>query len=229
MGNNLYFDEAGDLTLFDKKKRAIPLGANGVSRYFALGVAVISENSSLAPQLMKLRSDLLADPLLKNIPSMEKTKRFFHAKDDHIAVKRDVFRLLEENDFAIYIAVIDKIALQKQAREEFIAGFGKMTQTSIYMKLVSHIFENNLPLDLKSKLYFSYRSKTTENTALSKVIQSSGINNEINCCHPSEHIGLQVVDYCLWAFQRFHERGEDYYYNRIATKFIKITGELGSL
>jgi hypothetical protein len=83
--NNYYVDEAGDLTLFNKRGRVI-VGREGVSRLFMVGVAYLSEPSVAHSKLEKLRAQLLSDPYFKKVPSMQpsqkKTALCFHAKDD---------------------------------------------------------------------------------------------------------------------------------------------------
>jgi hypothetical protein len=98
-GAQEYFvDEAGDLTLFDRHKRPA-VGREGVSHTFAVAAALIADPIGLASRLDSLRTQLLSDPLLAGVPSMEpaagKTARFFHAKDDLPEVRREVFRLLD--------------------------------------------------------------------------------------------------------------------------------------
>src|SRR5581483_7775454 len=95
--HNYFVDEAGDLTLFDKRGRVI-VGQEGVSRCFAVGAALVPDLSSLDAQLTALRTQLLTDPYFAAVPSMQhetgKTARSFHAKDDTAEVRREVFKIL---------------------------------------------------------------------------------------------------------------------------------------
>lgn len=84
-----FVDEAGDLSLFNKRGVNI-VGRNGVSKFFLLGAVRIYNPESASIEVETLRQELLSDPKLKNIPSMDpckgKTARQFHAKDDHRVV-----------------------------------------------------------------------------------------------------------------------------------------------
>lgn len=62
-----YVDEAGDLTLFDKRGR-IMLGKNGVSNTFMIGVVRLENPLLVGEKLEALRSSLLVDERFKNIP-----------------------------------------------------------------------------------------------------------------------------------------------------------------
>lgn len=64
-----YVDEAGDLTLFNKKGRII-IGEEGVSHLFMVGVAYLPFPERAATLLNQLRTELLADPYFRNVPSM---------------------------------------------------------------------------------------------------------------------------------------------------------------
>jgi len=80
-----FVDEAGDLTLFNKRGKII-VGSQGVSKFFMLGVADIPNPKNVHYTLNKLRAELLADPYFKNVPSMRpeasKTAISFHASKD---------------------------------------------------------------------------------------------------------------------------------------------------
>ena len=92
-----FVDEAGDLTLFNKRGQLL-VGRSGVSRVFLVGVAHLPDPAAARRALAGLRDRLLGDPYFKGVPSMRaeagKTALCFHAKDDLPEVRREVFRLL---------------------------------------------------------------------------------------------------------------------------------------
>lgn len=114
-----FVDEAGDTTLFGRygKER---LGEDGVSRFFIVGRLEVDDAEALAAELDTLRAELLADPLLNSVPSMQaaqqKTARFFHAKDDVPEVRLHVFRVLRRHAVRFSAVVKDKAALLGSVR-----------------------------------------------------------------------------------------------------------------
>ena len=87
-----FVDEAGDLTLFNKKGKVI-IGQEGCSNYFILGIAQINNPHETRVKINELRNIILSDAYLKGIPSVQtKTKYFFHAKDDCPEVRRDFYK-----------------------------------------------------------------------------------------------------------------------------------------
>ncbi len=116
--HNYFVDETGDLALFDKRGRTI-VGKTGVSRVFMVGVAHLPDPQVGQQKLEKLRSELLADPYFKDVPSMRseanKTAICFHAKDDLPEVRREVFKLLPEIDPKVQVVIRRKEYLAKSA------------------------------------------------------------------------------------------------------------------
>ena len=82
---HFFVDEAGDPALFNSKGRIL-VGEEGCSLYFILGKLDVADPVALQSALDDLRTDLLADPYFKRVPSMQanqrKTALAFHAKDD---------------------------------------------------------------------------------------------------------------------------------------------------
>ncbi len=100
-----FVDEAGDLTLFNRKGNVI-IGQEGCSNYFILGVAQINNPHETRMKINELREVILSDPYLQSIPSVQrKTKYFFHAKDDCPEVRRDVYRLIASLDAKVYCII----------------------------------------------------------------------------------------------------------------------------
>lgn len=226
-----FVDEAGDTTLFNKHKHPAKLGDGGASRYFMVGVARLDDPDSVAEKIEALRKDLIADPTLKNIPSIRKSEVCFHAKDDFQAVRREVFRLLETIDFSMHVAVRRKKVLINQAQLLFATSGKKMTESVIYDDLIKRLFKNLLHRADENKIIFAKRGKTFSNASLRTALgraqenfqKSHGVaghnNHDVIAAHPKDYVGLQVVDYALWALQRMYEREEDYYFQKISSKF----------
>ena len=65
-----FVDEAGDPNLFNGRKQVI-IGQPGCSSYFILGALHIADSETVSQALNQLRTDLLADPYFKRVPSMQ--------------------------------------------------------------------------------------------------------------------------------------------------------------
>lgn len=110
-----YVDESGDGVLFDRRGRVV-LDVPDTPKFFILGLLDVTEPDTLDHALGALREDLLQDPYFAGVPSMKKTARAFHAKDDLAEVRREVFRVLAEQDVRFSAVVKDMRAVHDYVR-----------------------------------------------------------------------------------------------------------------
>lgn len=234
--NHYYVDEAGDLTLFNKHGRIV-IGKKGVSRLFMVGMAYLPNPKLAKDELEKLRSELLADPYFKDVPSLQpstkKTAILFHAKDDLPEVRREIFRLLPKFGAKIQIAIKRKEYLIKTAQLLYRRK-SRLSSNDVYDDLIKRLFKNSLHTAQKNKIIFAQRGKSARQQALEEAIRKAKSNFErktgissdsettIFSGYPSQYAGLQVIDYYLWALQRMFERGEDRFFHLLAPSYRLI-------
>lgn len=225
--SHFFVDEAGDLTLFDRKGRTL-LGREGVSWTFMVGVARIPDPELAHERLEALRRRLLADPYFRNVPSMQvganKTAAAFHAKDDLPEVRREVLSLLPSLQAKVIVAIRRKSSLVEEARGAFLRG-SKIGPDDVYDDLVKRLFKELLHKGDENRIMFARRGKRDRQEALRDAIEHARRNfarrwgdrgsppTEIRSGQPSEAAGLQVVDYYLWALQRLIERREERFFD----------------
>ena len=231
--NHFYVDEAGDLTLFDRKGRVL-VGTAGVSSFFMVGLAHIPAPAKLTSDLRKLRRELLADPYLARIPSMNPARRktavCFHATDDCPEVRREVFRVLGLHDIKVQVAIRRKMELALGLRSRRSHGI-RWRADDVYDDLVKRIFRNVLHKGDENLVVVARRGKSDRIEALTGAIRKAQRNffaaygrpsdkpTDVRPDVPSNSEGLQAIDYCLWALQRLYERGEDRYFTYMQDKF----------
>jgi hypothetical protein len=232
-----FVDEAGDLTLFDKKGRPL-LGKPGVSSIFMVGLVDLPDPEAGHHKLEALRQALLADAYFSGVPSMReesgKTARFFHAKDDVPEVRREVFRLLPQLGCKVQIIIRSKDALTEDAQALFKYRGEKLRANDIYDDLVSRLFRNVLHKADENRVVFARRGSNDRREALEAAIRKAkirfsnkhGMNHDrptiITAGHPWNYAGLQVVDYYLWAVQRLYERGEERFFRAVEKDYRLI-------
>ena len=229
-----FVDEAGDGTLFSKHGRSL-VGTEGCSRYFFLGLLDVLDPRSLDVQLGVLRTALLADPYLQKIPSMHPEKRktavAFHAKDDCPEVRREVFRLLVQQDVRFFAVVRDKeVIFRKVLEQNSKTPKYRYHPNQLYDRCVARLFRDRLHKDGSYAVYFSKRGSSNRTEAMQKALEQARANFrhkfqrestapiEILAAVPALSPGLQAVDYFLWALQRIYEHREDRYWEFVAEK-----------
>ncbi|MFN0177839.1 MAG: DUF3800 domain-containing protein [Gemmatimonadales bacterium] len=231
---HFFVDEAGDLTLFDRRGKTI-VGSPGTSNTFMVGICELPEPAQADAQLSALRGDLLRDPYFRGVPSMAVTSRKtalgFHAKDDIPEVRREVFKLLPALKPKAIVAIRRKRELADFSRELFRVSGRKLTPNDVYDQLVERACTTLLHKAEENRFVFARRGKSDRNTALTSALHRAKerFNRRWRTDHdkpvvvasgvPSQHAGLQVADYLLWAIQRLYEKGEERYYTALAPHY----------
>ena len=231
---HFFVDEAGDLALFDRRGRVI-VGQPGVSHCFMVGAAEIRDPAAVAARLAALRSDLLRDPYFAGVPSMQpernRTAIAFHAKDDPPEVRREVLRLLPTFGAKVIVAIRRKAQLADFAQFHWHEYGVKLSANDVYDDLVRRVFQNKLHVADESRIVLAPRGRSDRTVALRSAIDRAkddferrwrkGIDRPVNvrALSPAQAPGIQVVDYYLWALQRMYERGEDRYFNLLASQY----------
>lgn len=234
--HHYYVDEAGDLTLFNKKGQVL-LGRDGVSHFFIVGVARLADPISAYQQLEELRQELLQDPYFAGVPSFEpsrkKTALAFHAKDDLPEVRREVFKLISTFGVKVQVVIRDKHTLAEEAQTMFRYG-NKLQANDIYDNMVKRLFKNLLHKADKVDIAFARRGSSPRYEALRRAVEQARHNFmrqwgnrgtppiDIASAYPHEYAGLQIVDYYLWALQRLYERGEARFFELMAPDYRLI-------
>ncbi len=235
---HFFVDEAGDPTLFDAKGRIL-VGQEGCSKAFIVGKLDVDDPVALHSALEQLRSDLMADPYFKRVPSMQvergKTARAFHAKDDVAEVRREVFKVLMGCDVRFYGVVRHKSALLDYVRQrnEREAEY-RYRGDELYDTLVEELFRRYHPLADRLEICFAKRGNKSRTQAFRLAIEKAearfereyGVRRSVEVAivasTPPERAGLQAVDYYLWALQRHYERDESRYVELIWDKVVEI-------
>jgi len=220
-----FVDEASDPTLFAKRGRIV-IGSEGVSRFFILGKVDIEDPPAVGQQLEGLRRKILADPYFKDVPSMQperrKTALAFHATEDLPEVRREVFQFLSSQSIRFYAVVRDKRALLSYVQQENERNPGyRYNPNELYHVLVQELFAPLRSMADRVNICYATRGSRSRTQAFQRALdeanakfkESFGFERKaivsVTPSTPGQTPCLQIVDYYLWALQRFYEKGED--------------------
>ena len=220
-----FVDEAGDGTLFDKKGRAI-IGEEGCSKFFMVGLADIDHVQAIKADFDALRSQVCADPFLKKLrqfkPERKETPVFFHATVDPVEVRWEVYKILLRHEFR-FSAVIKS----KQTVLEYVKSRNQQDknywyhQDELYDFVLRRLFKDRLHQHDAYRVTFAIRGnkkrslefRTAIEQARAAFLRKNRISSlsavEVIPAYSRDEVGLQVVDYCLWALQRVCEKPEE--------------------
>lgn len=217
-----FVDEAGDPAFYGKGKKII-VGEEGCSRVFSVGFLRTHDPQLIRSKLADVRLEVLVDRYLKAVPSVQKSLRAFHAKDDCPEVRRLVFAALEKIDFGVQVIV------GRKAEYRFRGTHGG-SQDQFYDDLVGRLFQRQLHLSVQNTIVFATRGNKTRQHALRAAVEAGADRFrqayegaavtavEVLTSQPAQEPALQAVDYCLWAVHRAFEREEMRYFDFLREK-----------
>jgi hypothetical protein len=222
-GNNYFFvDESGDPTFYDRRGNLI-VGQDGCSSLLILGMVEVDDPALMRNRINQLQSKIINDPYLVGIPSIQKTKIAFHAKNDVPEVRYQFFKLLTEFDFKSYFVVARKI--ERVFRNSFNSN-----ENDFYDHLITRLFESKLHTHEYNMIYFAKRGSRTRQAPIEGAINKSirifeqkwhtNVNSrtEVQAQTPIGEPCLSVVDYMNWAIYRAFTRNEMRYFETIREK-----------
>lgn len=217
-----FVDEAGDPIFFNRFGKNI-VGTEGCSKILLLGFIKTDDPNALREELLKLQSEIVNDPYYSGIPSLQKTRICFHAKNDIPEVREKVFRKVATLNFKAEFFIARKL-------EKVFLGRHMGKENLFYDDLIAKLFENKLHKADKSVIYFATRGNKTRQKPLEDAIEKATltfekkwgikINGLINVL-PQSPVGepcLQIVDYMNWAVQRAFIKGEQRFYKLVQDK-----------
>jgi hypothetical protein len=163
------------------------------------------------------------DRYLAAIPSMQKTMRAFHAKDDCPEVRKAVFECLDGLDFSVQVVVARKLETVFKAKHQ-------QSQDFFYNDLTSHLFERQLHLASENTIIFAKRGDKAKQHALRASVEAgvaafrqkypNAVSTvvDVETAYSANEPLLQAADYALWSIQRAFERGEMRYFEYLRNK-----------
>jgi hypothetical protein len=217
-----FVDEAGDPTFFNRCGENI-VGKDGCSKILILGFIRTNDPDELRNSMSNLHNEIDKDPFYEGVPSLEKTKICFHAKDDIPEIREKVYRKIATLNFKAEFFVARKIQALFLKRH-----LGK--ENLFYDDLISKLFENKLHKSEKNIIYFATRGSKTRQKPLEEAIQKATLTFEKKWgikidgqtkVLPQSPIGepcLQIIDYMNWAVHRAFTKKEDRFYKFIEEK-----------
>jgi hypothetical protein len=222
-GQNWYFvDETGDPVFYDRRGNLI-VGQEGCSPILGLGFIETTDPATIRRAMTELHAQIAADRYLQAIPSIRKTNRAFHAKDDTPEVRYLVYQCLAGLEFKAQFVLARKI--ERVFRNSFHAR-----EEDFYDHLVSRLFENVLHRYTHNRIYFAQRGSRIRQAQLEQAVRrgvakfecrwATAVKSVIHI-EPQTAVGepcLQVIDYMNWAVYRAFVKREMRYYRFVEDK-----------
>jgi hypothetical protein len=222
-GQTYFFvDESGDPTFYDRNGNLI-VGQDGCSSMLILGMIETNDPVPLRQAILDLQTKIVKDPYFADFPSLQKTKRAFHAKDDVPEIRYQFYKLLAGLDFQAQFVVARKI--ERVFRNNFHSK-----ENEFYDHLITQLFEGKLHLHEHNFFYFAKRGSRNRQVPIENAIQKSILlfeqkwhttvnsKTEVQAQTPAGEPCLSIVDYMNWAIFRAFTRNEMRFFETVREK-----------
>ncbi|MGI4871147.1 MAG: hypothetical protein ACRYFX_08220 [Janthinobacterium lividum] len=224
MPKYLFIDECGDPNFYGQRKKLL-VGEPGYQPLLLMGALTTSNRQQLRAAVSQFQQAILADPLYNTIPSVAKPGWYLHAKNDHPEVRAKFFELLRQlPDFTVHIVIgRKKLAVFNRKHNN--------SPTEFYFDLLHHLLQYCLHEEEQEyALYLAQRGKNNSDrfqAAVAKALPPVGsaggpLVRQQAIVLSSEYPELSVVDYCLWALQRYIFKEEARFFKALESRYAVI-------
>ena len=221
-----YIDESGNPEFYGKGKKLL-IDKEGFSKILIIGLVTIINKKHIISEIEKFKANLIRTKKLKDIHSLHQPGWYLHAKDDHPDVRDIFFDFLSKKSFRGYFIIGRK-------NLEIFEKKHKRNEKVFYFDLIKNLLKDRFLDFSEYKIYLSRRSGNSIKAFSEAIEESIAKYNKstkredikpVYSCNivPSKFTPeLSVVDYQLWALQRYILRGEKEYFDILKDKYCFI-------
>jgi len=220
----VFIDESGSPQFYAKKRRPLWIQPDFVPVMF-LGMITTNDRSALRQAVAGFQKSVLADPLLNSIYSVSQPNWYLHASSDHSDINLKTVEFIRQLEGFEFHAVIGR-----KIPEVFFSKHNG-NATEFYFDLLYKLLElDALEVDHKYRLYLSQRHSNTEqrfSAAFEKAVEtkskkSGGLTYTCSIVRSQDFPEMSLVDYLMWALQRYILKGEKRYFAALQKHYTSI-------
>jgi Protein of unknown function (DUF3800) len=216
-----FIDESGDPSFFGKKKKLL-IGNEGFQPLLILGALEIENKKEIRKQVIDFQENIKNDILFNSIPSIkENSKWYLHAKNDFPDIRTKFFELIRNMEGVKCMIVIGR------KRLDVFRDKHNGLESEFYFDMVYHLLKEKI--NNPNRIYNLFladrntNSVTRFKSVVEKVINQTKsdakIDYKCNIVSSTDTPELSIIDYLLWALQRYIYKGEARYYLALQSKF----------
>ncbi|QMW06298.1 DUF3800 domain-containing protein [Spirosoma foliorum] len=224
--NYLFIDECGDPEFYGKRKKLL-VGEPGYQPLLILGLVETTDRKSLKQAVLAFQQQILADSLYRSIYSVQKSGWFLHARADHPEIRGEFFKFLRSYPDIRFHAVIARKDLSIFNRKH------NSNPSEFYFDIVHHLLNGRFQFDYSYNIYLAQKQKNSQDRFVKAVDQTivadiqqeklqGAPNYRCSIVPSSEMPELSVVDYFLWALQRYIYQNEIRFWESVEHKVVSV-------
>lgn len=220
----IFIDESGSPQFHAKGRRPLWIEPNFIPVMF-LGMVTTEDRRALRQAVLDFQNGILSDPLLNSIYSVTRPGWHLHASVDHSDINLKAVEFIRQLEGFEFHTVIGR----KLPEVFFSKHNGNATE--FYFDLLSKLLElDALETDCKYNLYLSQRQSNTEqrfSDAFEKAVEAKskkigGLSYSCSIVRSRDFPEMSLVDYLMWALQRYILKGERRYFSALEKQYVSI-------
>lgn len=224
-----FIDESGDAAFYAKRKKLL-VGQEGFQPMLNLGMVTLTDKERIRKEVSTFRQQLLDDPLYNSLPCLRDPQGYLHARGDQIDVRAKFVEFLRDLEGYKVFIVLGRKRLRTFENKH------NNNEKEFYFDLVYHLLKDRMNKDKIAESYqifLSAREKSTQKylgEAISKAVERDNrqrkiaidIKYQYDIVRSQDTPELSIIDYFLWAIQRYILKGEERYFRALQHRFSLI-------
>lgn len=223
MHQYIFIDESGNPQFYARRKRPLWTEPN-FAPIICLGMVTTDDRVRLRKEVVDFQNYILGDTLLNSIFSVRQPGWFLHARGDHSDINLKTVEFLRRLEGFQFHAVIGRKIPEIFNRKH------NGNATEFYFDLIHKLLAlHPLTEDTQYHLFLSQRHSNTEQRfaqAFERVLATENkdriISYKCTIVRSRDFPELSVVDYLLWALQRYILQGEKRYFAALEHHYEQI-------
>ncbi len=223
-----FIDESGDAAFYAKGKKLL-IGQEGFQPLLLLGLIVVEDKKAVRDIVFHFQNEIKVDPLYNTLKCVSDPKGWYlHARNDQIDIRSKFTERLRKHDGYKSFVVIGRKRLSTFENKH------NSNESEFYFDMVYHLLKDRMnDENYYYQIFLSGRTgSSTEKlkNAIDRAISRDNerrkvkLNIRYNCLTvPSQTTPeLSIVDYLLWALQRYILSDDNRYYFALQHKYNLI-------
>lgn len=224
----LFIDESGDASFYAKGNKLL-VGTEGFQPLLLLGLIVLEDKKEIFTKVKSLQDEIKNDSLYNTLKCVSNPKGwYFHARNDQPEIRTKFIELIRKVDSFKSFIVIGRKRLDLFHKKH------NKSESEFYFDMVYHLLKDRL--NREDVIYQILLSKRAGNSgeklreAVEKAIERDNkkrktpIKIHYDCrVIPSDTTPeLSIIDYLMWALQRYILLKDSRFYNALVEKINLI-------
>jgi hypothetical protein len=223
-----FIDESGDPSFYAKKKKIL-VGEDGFQPILLIGMIEVEDKKTIRRAVLDFQARIKSDPLYNTLPCVTDPKGWYlHANNDSQDIRSKFIEFIRDlPGFKTFITIGRK-------RLHLFHSKHNVNEDEFYFDLVHHLLKGRLnDEDCFYQVFLSARGKNTQarlKYAINKALEGDNekrktpkeINYNCEILRSKDTPELVIIDYLMWALQRYILKNESRYYAALKDKFDLI-------